>query len=86
VLVRVDADDSPWHSTIQVEAPNRPGLLYDLVRELAHRRVDVQLARINGDDGRAMDVFYVTDAAGSPLSRAAAGRLCTVLAGAIAQR
>jgi hypothetical protein len=39
-----------------------------------------------GTTGRALDVFHVTDAAGSPLSRAAADRLCTVLAGEIAQR
>ena len=83
VLVRVDADASPWHSTIQVEAPDRPGLLYHLVHELARRQIDVQLARINGDNGRALDVFYVTDAAGNPLTRTAADRLSTVLANAI---
>ncbi len=80
VLVRVDADASPWHSVVQVRAPDRPGLLYELLLELARQRIDVRLARVGGDGGQADDLFHVTDAAGNLLDRAAADRLGSALA------
>ncbi|HEX6674470.1 MAG TPA: cation:proton antiporter [Actinomycetes bacterium] len=80
VLVRVDADASPWHSVVQVRAPDRPGLLYELLLELARQHVDVRLARVGGDGGQADDLFHVTDAAGNLLDRSAADRLGSALA------
>ena len=80
MLVRVDADASPWHSTVHVQAPDRPGLLYELLLELASQRIDVRLARVGGEEGQANDLFHVTDAAGNQLDRAAADRLSTALA------
>jgi len=80
VLVRVDADASPWHSAVHVQAPDRPGLLYELLLELASQRIDVRLARVGGEGGQAVDLFHVTDAAGNLLDRAAADRLGTALA------
>jgi [protein-PII] uridylyltransferase len=86
VVVRVDAGASPWHSTVRVEAPDRPGLLYEVLVELARHHVDVQVARVGGEAGRAVDLFLVTDAAGRPLERAAADRLGTALAGRLTGR
>jgi Kef-type K+ transport system membrane component KefB len=80
VLVRVDADASPWHSVVQVRAPDRPGLLYELLLELARQQVDVRLARVGGDGGQADDLFHVTTAAGNLLDRSAADRLGSALA------
>jgi len=80
VLVRVDAAASPWHSVVQVQAPDRPGLLYELLLELARQRIDVRLARVGSEHGRAGDLFHVTDTAGNPLDRATADRLSTALA------
>jgi [protein-PII] uridylyltransferase len=48
---------------IQVETPDRLGLLYDLVACLGRNNVYIALARINTDKGAAVDTFYVTDAA-----------------------
>ncbi len=84
VLVRVDADAAPWHSVVQVEAPDRPGLLHEILAELARHRVDVQVAQVGGCSGQASDVFFVTDAAGGPLDRRAADRLGTALANRLA--
>ncbi|HYT26725.1 MAG TPA: hypothetical protein VEP73_09620, partial [Actinomycetota bacterium] len=81
VVVRVDAGASPWHSTVWVEAPDRPGLLYEILLELARHHVDVQAARVGDGAGMAADLFLVTDAAGNPLEREAADRLGTALAG-----
>ncbi len=84
VLVRVDTDASPWHSTVHVEAPDRPGLLYELLLELASQRIDVRPARVGGEDSQANDLFHVTDAAGNLLDRAA-DRLSTALANRLIQ-
>ncbi len=80
VVVRVDAHASPWHSVVHVQAPDRPGLLYELLLELARQRIDVRLALVGGSGGQADDVFHVTDQAGNLLDRAAADRLGTALA------
>ncbi len=80
VVVRVDADASPWHSVVHVQAPDRPGLLYELLLELARQRIDVRLALVGGSGGQANDVFHVTDQAGNLLDRTAADRLGTALA------
>ena len=40
------------------------GLLYRLTRILYERGLDVALAKISTEANRAIDVFYVTDAAG----------------------
>jgi [protein-PII] uridylyltransferase len=80
VLVRVDADASPWHSVVQVRAPDRPGLLYEVLLELARQRIDVRLARVGSEGGQADDLFHVTDAAGNLLDLAAADRLGSALA------
>jgi glycine cleavage system regulatory protein len=79
VVVQVDAGASPWHSTVRVDAPDRPGLLYEILVQLAHHHVDVQVARVGGEAGRAVDVFFVTDAAGNPLDRPTADRLSVAL-------
>ena len=47
---------------IQVETPDRLGLLYDLVSCLGRNNVYITLSRISTDKGAAIDTFYVTDA------------------------
>jgi len=84
VVVRVDAGASPWHSTVRVEAPDRPGLLYEILLELARHHVDVQVARVGSEAGRAADLFLVTDAGGRLLERAAADHLAERLAARLA--
>ncbi|HYY80804.1 MAG TPA: cation:proton antiporter [Actinomycetes bacterium] len=86
VLVRVDAEATPWHSVVRVEAPDRPGLLAEALAELARQRIDVRVAQVGGGNGRASDVFFVTDQAGNPLDRRAGDRLGTALAGRLSGR
>jgi Kef-type K+ transport system membrane component KefB len=84
VLVRVDAAATPWHSVVRVQAPDYPGLLHEVLGELARQRVDVLLARIGAENGNAHDVFFVTDAAGDPIDRKAADHLGTALVNRLA--
>ncbi len=46
---------------LEVQTPDRLGLLYDLLRALGKMGVNVVLARIATDMGAAIDSFYLTD-------------------------
>jgi hypothetical protein len=81
VVVRVEAGASPWHSLVTVEAPARPGLLNDLLAEVAGAGADVQVARAGSEHGRTTGVLFVTGTEGRPLDGAAADALAARLAG-----
>ncbi|MBA3882778.1 MAG: [protein-PII] uridylyltransferase [Chthoniobacterales bacterium] len=53
----------PVYTLVQVETPDRLGLLYDLLSVFAHEAVSIALSRINTDKGAAIDTFYVSDRA-----------------------
>jgi [protein-PII] uridylyltransferase len=71
--VRFDHDASDFHTVIEVGAPDRPGLLFDLARALSTLELDVHLARVATYGHRVVDVFYVTDLEGKTLPPGAAG-------------
>ncbi len=50
-----------------MQAQDQLGLLYKLTRVLYESGLDVALAKISTEANRAIDVFYVTDAAGRQL-------------------
>ncbi len=58
----VENRSHPTSTLLQVETPDRLGLLYDLVACLGRQNVYITLARISTDKGAAVDTFYVTDA------------------------
>jgi Kef-type K+ transport system membrane component KefB len=64
-----DDNASPWHTLVRVVAPDQPGLLASVARAFARAGVDVHRARCTTRDGRADDVFEVTDTTGRKLSR-----------------
>jgi [protein-PII] uridylyltransferase len=47
---------------IQIETPDRVGLLYDLLTALEHEGVNIGLSRISTQKGAAIDTFYINDA------------------------
>jgi [protein-PII] uridylyltransferase len=53
---------------VEVRAGDRPGLLYRLGRALALMGVSIRAARVVTLGAEAVDVFYLQDAAGRPLS------------------
>ncbi|MBA3963458.1 MAG: [protein-PII] uridylyltransferase [Chthoniobacterales bacterium] len=60
--VSIENKSHPMSTLIQVETPDRLGLLYDLVASMGRENVDLTLARISTEKGAAVDTFYVADA------------------------
>ncbi|MBC6407519.1 MAG: [protein-PII] uridylyltransferase [Rhodobacteraceae bacterium] len=59
--VSFDNEGSDIYTIIEVDTRDRPGLLYDLARTLAHANVNVANAVIATYGEQAVDVFYVKD-------------------------
>jgi [protein-PII] uridylyltransferase len=68
VTVAVDNDASDFSTVIEVGAPDRPGLLYDITSVLADLQLDVHLAKVATYTGRVIDAFYVRDALGGKIT------------------
>ena len=64
VTVAVDNGASDFFTVIEVGAPDRIGLLYDITRTLAELKLDVHLAKVATYTDRVVDAFYVRDALG----------------------
>jgi [protein-PII] uridylyltransferase len=62
--VSVDNDTSDFFTVIEVSAPDRIGLLFDITRSLAELGLDVHLAKVATYGERVVDVFYVRDELG----------------------
>ncbi|MDP9295347.1 MAG: [protein-PII] uridylyltransferase [Actinomycetota bacterium] len=62
--VTVDNDASDFYTVIEVGAPDRIGLLYEMTRTLAELDVDVHLAKVATYGARVIDAFYVRDVLG----------------------
>ncbi|MBO8190674.1 [protein-PII] uridylyltransferase [Streptomyces oryzae] len=67
--------DSAAATVIEVRAQDAPGLLHRIGRALEEAGVQVSSAHVSTLGANAVDAFYVTDAAGAPLSDVAAARL-----------
>jgi [protein-PII] uridylyltransferase len=63
IHIEVDNKAHPAYTLIQIQTPDRLGLLYDLLSCLGHERVSIALSRISTQNGAAIDTFYVTDSA-----------------------
>jgi [protein-PII] uridylyltransferase len=61
VDVRVHNDASDFFTVVEVGAPDRIGLLFDVTRTLAELHLDVHLAKVATYGRRVVDVFYVRD-------------------------
>ena len=68
VTVTVDNEASDFSTVIEVGAPDRLGLLYDITRTFAELGIDVRLAKVATYEGRVIDSFYVRDSLGPKLS------------------
>jgi len=67
-------------TVLEVRAHDAPGLLHRATAALAATGVSVRSARISTLGAEAVDVFYVVDAAGAPLSGPEAERVAAVVA------
>jgi [protein-PII] uridylyltransferase len=61
--IAVDNKTHPVYTLIEIQAPDRLGLLYDILGCLDREGVLIALSRINTQAGAALDTFYVMDRA-----------------------
>jgi [protein-PII] uridylyltransferase len=59
---RVENDESDFYTIIDVEAMDRPGLLYDIATALSSLDLSIVAVRASTRASRASDAFYVTTA------------------------
>ena len=59
--IAIDNKAHPTYTLIQIEAPDRVGLLYDLLTALGQEATNIVLSRISTQKGAAIDTFYITD-------------------------
>ena len=57
----MDNETHPAYTLIEIQAPDRIGLLYDILTCLDRESVLIALSRINTQDGAAIDTLYVVD-------------------------
>ncbi len=66
--VRFDNTTSSDYTILDVFAVDRPGLLYEIARELFNMKLSVANAKIGTHLDQVVDVFYITDAKGEKLT------------------
>jgi [protein-PII] uridylyltransferase len=59
--VTVENKAHPIHTLVQIQTPDRLGLLYELLSAFGEERVSIALSRISTEKGAAIDTFYVAD-------------------------
>jgi [protein-PII] uridylyltransferase len=69
--ISVVNDAHPAYTVVEVQTPDRLGLLYHLLRGLASVDVNIVLSRITTEKGAAIDTFYVTNVEGRKIGGAA---------------
>ena len=56
------------YTLLEVQTPDRPGLLHELLRALGDLKINVVLSRIATEKGAAIDSFYLTDQSGGRIT------------------
>jgi [protein-PII] uridylyltransferase len=68
VRVLVNNSAHPSCTILEVQAPDRIGLLYHLMRAISYGGIKIEAARIATEQNAALDVFYLRDKDGSKLN------------------
>ena len=75
----VDNTSHPTFTLVDIQTPDRLGLLYDLLRALGETDVNIELSRITTEMDVAMDTFYITDGDGKITEESAIKRIQLLL-------
>jgi [protein-PII] uridylyltransferase len=59
--ITIDNKTHPTYTLIEIQAPDRIGLLYDVLSCLDRENILIPLSRINTQAGAAIDTLYVVD-------------------------
>jgi [protein-PII] uridylyltransferase len=65
--ITIENDVHPAYTLIDIQTPDRLGLLYFLLRALGQVGVQISFSRIATEKGAAIDSFYVTDEEGQKI-------------------
>lgn len=57
--ITIDSESHPSFTIVDIETPDRLGLLYNLLDAVARLGLSIELARITTEKGVAMDTFYL---------------------------
>jgi [protein-PII] uridylyltransferase len=68
VWVVVNNNAHPTCTILEVQAPDRLGLLYHLLRAISHGGISIDAARIATEQKAALDVFYIRTKEGTKIS------------------
>jgi len=66
----IDNDAHPVYTLVDIQTPDRLGLLYRLLRAFAEANVYIVIDPVTTEKGAAIDAFYVSDAEGRKLRSA----------------
>ena len=61
--IAIDNKSHPAYTLLQIQTPDRLGLLYDLLSCLGAEGISIMFSRISTQSGAAIDTFYITDGA-----------------------
>ena len=67
VWVVVNNNAHPSCTILEVQAPDRLGLLYQLLRAISHGGISIDAARIATEQKAALDVFYLRTKTGEKI-------------------
>ncbi|MGZ5538024.1 MAG: ACT domain-containing protein, partial [Chthoniobacterales bacterium] len=59
--IAIDNKTHPRFTFVQIQTPDRFGLLYELLSALGEEGISIVLSRISTEKGAAVDTFYVVD-------------------------
>lgn len=65
--VTFNNEDSKDYTILEIQTPDRLGLLYQVLKILSDCELNISLARINTEKGAAMDAFYLTNTEGKKI-------------------
>ena len=66
--ILIDNIAHPVFTLVDIQTPDRLGLLYNLLKGLARAGVNIVMSRIATEKGAAIDTFYVTDILGHKIT------------------
>jgi len=76
----IDNDSHPVYTVVDIQTPDRLGLLYNILTGFGEVGLNIALSRIATEKGAAIDSFYVTNAKGAKIeSSQSIGRLQKIL-------
>ncbi|MGC3988389.1 MAG: HD domain-containing protein [Chthoniobacteraceae bacterium] len=59
--INIDNRAHPVYTLVDIQTPDRLGLLYNLMRAVGTLEMDIALSRITTEKGAAIDTFYITE-------------------------